>query len=210
MAKDLYIIGAGGLGRELLQRIKDTNKVGKKWNIVGFLDDNPDALNEYECDYHIVGSIQGWNVSENEYYALGIANPRVKEKITTLYKSNGAKFASIIHPTAHVSEFAKVGEGLVMYPNSLITANVTVGDFVTLLSSNVGHDVKIGSYSTISSFCDVTGGVVIGKRVFLGSHTTIIPKRTIGNDAYIAAGSVVITNIKDGIHVFGNPAVRID
>ena len=91
-----------------------------------------------------------------------------------------------------------------LYPNSLISVNTRVGDFITLLSSAIGHDAVIGNYSTISSYCDITGGVKLGERVFLGSHVSIVPKRKIGDDAYVAAGSIVISNIKSGTRVFGN------
>ena len=48
--------------------------------------------------------------------------------------------------------------------------------------------------------------VNIGRRVFIGSNAVIIPSRSIGDDAYIGAGSVVITNIKQSVKVLGNPA----
>jgi serine acetyltransferase len=44
----------------------------------------------------------------------------------------------------------------------------------------------------------------------LGSHGTIIPSKKIGDDVYIGAGSVVISNLKNNIRVFGNPAKKID
>jgi serine acetyltransferase len=43
----------------------------------------------------------------------------------------------------------------------------------------------------------------------IGSGVTIIPKRKIANDATLGAGSVVITNVKAGTTVFGNPAKKI-
>lgn len=46
--KNLIIIGAGGCGRELLQWVKDINKVKKLWNIKGFLDDDLNALSGKE------------------------------------------------------------------------------------------------------------------------------------------------------------------
>ena len=56
--KDLLIVGAGGLGRELLQWVKDVNSAEATWHIKGFLDDNPNRLDGIECDYEVVGSIK--------------------------------------------------------------------------------------------------------------------------------------------------------
>lgn len=208
--KEILIVGAGGFGRELLQWIKDINRITPKWEIGGFLDDNLDALNDYEIDYPIVGTIQGYVPKENEVLACAIANPNIKERVIHVLKQRGAEFTSVIHPTALVSDYAKLGEGIIMYPNSGINANAKMGDFVTLLSSGIGHDAVIGDYSTISSYCDITGGVCLGERVFLGSHVTIVPQRRIGSDVYIGVGSVVMTNIKPGYHVMGNPAKKFD
>lgn len=208
--KEIIIVGAGGFGRELLQWIKDINKTGYKWKIKGFIDDNPNALDNYKCDYKVIGKISDWQPKGGEVFACAIANPKIKEKVVNMLKAKGAIFERIIHPTAIISEFTDIGEGFVAYPNSGISVNVTIGDFVTLLSSGVGHDVTIGDYTTISSYSDITGGVIIGKKVFLGSHVTIVPKRKIGDDAYIGVGSVVVTNIKENTKVMGNPAKRID
>lgn len=207
---DLIIVGAGGFGREVLQWVKDINKIKPTWDIVGFIDDNINALDTLECDYKVVGTIQEWMPKENERFVMAIANPKIKQTIAEIMKNKGAIFANIIHPSALLSEYAQIGEGLVMYPNSLISVNTKIGNFVTLLSSAIGHDVTVNDFCTISSFCDITGGVKLGKRVFMGSHATIIPKRKIGDDVYIAAGSVVMTNLKNGLRVYGNPAQKMN
>jgi undecaprenyl phosphate N,N'-diacetylbacillosamine 1-phosphate transferase len=207
--KDLIIVGAGGFGRELLQWVKDINSANTTWTIKGFIDDNPDALDGVQCDFAVIGSTKDWQPNNNEVFACAIANPNIKENIVASLKSKGASFVSIIHPKAIIGDHNHIGEGLIAYPNSCITANVVVGDFVTLLCSSIGHDAVIGDYSTISSYCDITGGVNMGKRVFLGSHVTIVPGRKIGDDAYLGAGSVVFTHVKEKTKVMGNPAKKI-
>lgn len=206
--KEIIIVGAGGFGRELLRWIKDINQAGSKWIIKGFIDDNKSSLDGYECDCKVIGTIKDWQPNENEVFACAIANPKTKEKIVKSLKSRGAKFESIIHPRATIGEFNKIGEGVIMYPKAGLTVNIVVGDFVTLLSSGIGHDVVIGDYSTISSNCGINGHVQIGERVFIGSNSVIIPSKKIGNDAYIGAGSVVVSNVKLETKVMGNPAKR--
>lgn len=204
--KKIYIVGAGGFGRELLWWIKDINKVTPTWEIMGFLDDDPSALDGYECDYKIVGSIKDWEPKEGEEFALALGSPALKRKIAGHLKSKGAHFASIIHPTAMLSEFAKHGEGFIMFPYSKLSANSTVGDFVTLLSSPIGHDTIIGDYSVISGNCSVVRNVVIGKDVFLAAGVCIAQDVHIGDGAYLGLGCVVLKDVKEGDTVFGNPA----
>lgn len=210
--KNLVIAGAGGFGRELNQWVKDINRasnIGPVWRVRGFIDDNMDALKGVACDLEVVETIRDYQPRENEEVALAIANPSTKEKVVTELKARGAVFATIIHSSAKIGDFCTYGEGLVMYPDSGITVNVTIGDYVTILSAGIGHDVVVGDYCTISSYCELMGGVWLGKRVYLGSHSSVIPGRRLGDDTYVAAGSMVMTNQHCGARVMGNPAKKM-
>lgn len=208
--KDLIIVGAGGFGREVLQWTEDINKEEPTWNILGFIDDNPDALKGCRCDYGILGSVAEWKPEPTQYFACALAFPDVKYKVVNLLKSRGAKFATIIHPTALVNKYAEIGEGVIMTPRSHVTADVKIGDFVSILGSSIGHDAVVGSYSTLSGRCSVNGRAVLGERVYMGCGAMIAPSKKIGDGAKIGMGSVVISNVKAGTEVFGNPARRLD
>lgn len=208
--KDLIIVGAGGFGRELLQWIKDINKESAKWNILGFIDDNLDALENIACDYSVIGTIQDWKPEANQEFALGIANPEIKEKVSIHLKRKGARFATVVHPTAIIGEFNQLGEGLVVYPCARISVNTCIGDFVTILGNTlIGHDVQIMDYCTLSGSCNLTRGVRLMKKVFLGCNVDIVPERKIGESAYVCAGSIVMSNIRDGYKVMGYPAKKV-
>ncbi|NBX34538.1 hypothetical protein EBR16_04160 [bacterium] len=74
------------------------------------------------------------------------------------------------------------------------------------LHATVGHDARIGAWSTLSAHCDVTGGVQVADRVFMGSRVSIIPGRKVGARAVLGAGAVVITDVPPGVTMVGNPA----
>ena len=209
MVKDLLIVGASGFGRGLLQWVKDINKIEKKWNIIGFLDDNLNALDGYECDYKVVGKISDWLPKKTDNFVIAIADPAVKERIVNELEKKGANFVSIIHPTAIVGDFTQLGRGVVIYPYTKVNVNTKVGNFVSLLTSDIGHDVIIKDFSTVAGLCSINGHVVIGNKVFIGSHVVIAPGKIIGDNAYVGNGSVVISDVQENYHVFGNPARRI-
>ncbi|MDO4321562.1 MAG: acetyltransferase [Lachnospiraceae bacterium] len=204
--KKIIIVGAGGFGRELLQWIKDINKVAPTWEILGFIDDNTSALDGVEIDYPVIGTISDWKPKEDEEFALAMGSPALKRKIVSILKEKGAKFATVIHPTALLSEFAHYGEGFIMFPYSKLSCNSTVGDFVTLLSTPIGHDNVIGDYTVISGGCNIVRNVEIGKDVFLAAGVCIAQDIKVGDGAYLGLGSVVLKDVEPGKKVFGNPA----
>lgn len=208
--KKLIIVGASGFGREVAQWVEDINHLTPEWEILGFLDDNPNALNECRCDYRIIGSIQDCEPQDDEYFACAIAIPTVKYKVVTSLLDKGARFATLIHPTALVNKYAEIGEGVIVTPRSNINADTKIGDFVSVLGSGIGHDASIGDFSTLSGRCSVNGHVQVGKMVYIACGVSIAPSKKIGDGAYVGIGSVVINNVKAGTKVFGNPAKRVE
>lgn len=210
MSKKIIIVGAGGMGREVLQWIKDINKSAHTWDVLGFIDDNEHALDNIECDYSIIGKVSEWNVKADEYFAIAIADPKIKKHVVESLKTRNASFATIIHPRARIGEFNRIGEGAVIYPDASLSVNIHIGDFITLLPSAIGHDAVIGNYCSVMGKCSINGGAHIGDNVYLGCGCAVAPQKRIADDVYAASGSIIMTNIKKGRRVMGNPARRYD
>lgn len=203
---DIIIIGAAGCGREVANWIEDINKIEPKWNILGFLDDNLNALEGFSCKYQIIGTIKDHEPRKNVKYAMGIASPAVKKLIGSAMMEKGAQFASIIHPSVHVYSEYELGTGLVAYPNAKIATGCKIGNFVTLQSTILGHDAELEDYVTVSSSCGITGGAKLHEGCFIGDHACIAVGMEIGAWAYVGIGSVVIRKVPENTRVFGNPA----
>ena len=203
--KDIIIVGAGGCGREVANWIEDINEKEETWNILGFIDDNVNALDGFPSKYKVIDSISN-HVPGDAYYAIGIANPPVKKKIAEMLESKGAEFASIIHPSTRIYTEFPLGRGLITYPNEKISTGCKIGNFVNIQSTIIGHDVLIEDYVTVSSSCGVTGGTKLREACFLADHVAISVGMEIGKHAYVGIGSVVIRDVKEDTRVFGNPA----
>lgn len=206
--KDLIIVCAGNFGRELLEVIKHINRIEPKWNIKGFINDDTTALDGHRCknDYPILGTVKDWQPSENEVFALGIASPAGKRKVVSIMKEKGAFFETIISPRAFVADYVEFGEGVIVTAGS-IQNEARIGDFVTIAGSVAGVGCSIDEFTTTTSMCNLTNAQ-IGKNVFIGSHSVILENNTIGDDAFICAGSIVFNNIGAEKKVWGIPAKR--
>ena len=208
--KDLIIVGAGGFGREVEQWIGDINRVRPTWNVLGYINDDLHALDGLPTDYKIIGTIKDWQPKENEYFALALAFPKAKVKVASILKGRGAKFATLIHPASNVSKFAEIGEGTIITQRSGLNSNAKVGAFVSIIDSGCAHDSVIGDFSTLSGKVNINGHVTVGERVYIGCAASVAPGKKIGDDAQVGIGSVVISNVKAGTTVFGNPAKPLE
>lgn len=208
--KNLIIVGAGGFGREALYLAKAVKEANNPdWCIKGFIDDNLHALDGKDCDYPILGTISDWHVGPDEVFVIGVASPLAKEKLVEVMRKKGAEFISLIHPRAAVNEKAKIGNGCLVGGSSSVGDCARIGNFVHLSGCMVGQDASVGDFSTLTGFVNVTTAQ-IGKKVFIGSHAVVLNGLTVGDEAFICAGSIVFSNVKPGRKVIGYPAKKID
>ena len=93
--KNIIIVCAGSTAQEVYFMIKSINKHAEEknqeapYNILGFLSDVPNALDGSGIQEKIIGTIQEWNPIGDEVYAMGLSDPKGKEKLATLLKKRG-------------------------------------------------------------------------------------------------------------------------
>jgi len=207
--KNLVIIGAGGFGRELELWLKLVPESLRDYKIAGFLDDNILALDGFPSSFKILGTIDNYDFKSNDYALISIADPLIKEDVYDRLKEK-VRFYKFIANTAIVGNLDTIDEGSVICPNAIISTNVKVGKCVTVnCSTQLGHDTKVGDFSSFMANVIIGGEVTIGNRVYFGSQSTLVPRKKICDDVKISAGSLVIRSIKKTGVYFGNPATFI-
>jgi sugar O-acyltransferase (sialic acid O-acetyltransferase NeuD family) len=205
--KNLYIVGAGGFGREVYAWLQHLPAKGVDWELRGFLDDDLNALNGFEYDLRVVGAVMDFEPTHDDLFVCGIGSVAAKRRSCQHLLERGARFFTLVHPTALVGANVVLGEGVVLCPRVTVTCDVQIGAMTMVnCHSTIGHDASIGAWSTISAHCDLTGFTRVGEGSFLGSGARVIPGKTVGSGAVVGAGSVVIRSVADGRKVFGNPA----
>lgn len=211
MRKRLYIIGARGFGRELALWLPMWPGFCDQYSVEGFLDDNPDVLAGFPGYPPIVDSVEACRPKEGDVFVCGLGKVECRKKYIDIMLEKGAVFETLVCPYACVFPTARLGIGCLINGTASVSADAEVGDFVLVHShATLGHDVKVGAHSVIENGVFVGGGAVIGSRTTVHTRAIILPSQSVGDDAVVGAGSVVIRNVKIGTTVFGNPAERID
>jgi sugar O-acyltransferase (sialic acid O-acetyltransferase NeuD family) len=208
------IYGAGGLGREVAMAVRMCGK-GSTYDIVAFIDDDPELYGD-----EIEGvPVRHLKTVHDEFpeakLFCAISEPKARLRSVDLAHALGYTFESFIHESAVLGPSISIGEGCIISAGCILTTDVTLGNFVIInLQSTLGHDVQVGDYCTIGPGVRVGGYVNImprarvnmGALIVNGSKTDPV---IIGPDAMVGAGSCVITSVRAGSSVFGNPARNI-
>lgn len=211
MLKDLIIIGAGGVGRETALIVEDINNKSREWNLLGFVDDYKE-IGEDINGYKVLGGNDYINKYEKEVYVVcAIANYKIKKSIIEKIKNYNVKFANIIHPSVKLNRTVDIGNGCIVYENSIITANINIGNHVIVSPKcGIGHDSIIKDYCSLLWNVNVSGNVVLEEGVTMGSGSTIIQGIRVGHGSFIGAGAVVIEDINEESVAVGVPTRYVE
>lgn len=206
----LTLIGGGAYARELISWIDHAHTAGRCPPVKAFLDDSSDALASFDYGLEHRGRLEDYAPADQESLVVAISDPIAKQAVVARLLTKGARFATVVHPSAVIARTARLGQGVTICPLALVSADAVVGDFATINTmSSVGHDVRLGAYSTLSSHVDLTGRVHVGEGCFFGSGARALPGIKIGDRARIGAGAVVMRNVKAETVMYAPPAKKL-
>lgn len=208
--KDLYIIGAGGFGREVAWLVERINKEKKLWNLKGFIDDDNELLGKNINGLKVEGNIDFLNsLGKENFCVCAIGNAKVRKTIVNRLKN--VSFATLIDPSAIVSNRVKIGEGTIVCAGTIVTVDIEIGKHVIInLDCTIGHDDIIKDYVTIYPNVNVSGNVIIGEKSEIGTGAQIIQGKNITTECIIGAGAVVVKNIEEKGTYVGVPVKKIN
>lgn len=206
---DIAIVGAGGFGRETALLIRQINKFSPSWNFLGFYDDAVDKIEHAE---KILGNVDDLrHVTDSLAIVIAVADPASRKALRRRIANPAIHFPSLIHPGALSGDDQNVmGEGCILTAGCILTTRIQLGDFVIVnLLTSIGHDVVVGSYSSIMPNVSISGFVKVGEGCFIGSGARILQNLSIGNNATVGAGAVVNRPVEPNTTVVGVPATKL-
>ncbi len=119
----------------------------------------------------------------------------------------GFRFATVVHPTAHIVASSTLGIGVYIGPRVSISSASRIGNHAIVLQGClVGHHVEVGDFASLMMGSRVAGSTRIGEATWIAAGATVIDHVTIGAHAVVGAGAVVVADVPDRVQVTGVPA----
>lgn len=206
MSKPVIIIGAGDHAKVLLDILLEQGEkvfgladksVPKGTMIFGVsvLGDDEEVLKYSPEEIELVNGIGS------------VKSLVLRSKIFDFYKKKGYTFKTIIHPSAIISNRAKLAKSIQILARVVVNTDAEIGEN-TIINTGVivEHGCIIGKNCHIAPGCVLSGRVAIGEGTHIGTGSTIIQGITIGHNVLLGAGSVVVNDIEDNSKAYGVPA----
>ncbi|RYJ45597.1 hypothetical protein [Flavobacterium beibuense] len=176
MPKDVVIIGAGGVGREIYALIH--KYFADVYKVVGFIDDiiKPGS---FVNGIEILGGIDWYKYSGiTNSVIMALGNPEFRKK-AFLKLGDNYDYPTIIHPDVKIHDEVrvKVGKGCFISDNCVLTTDIIVSDFCFINTScSLHHDTHLEKNCVIMPGVRITGGAKIGENSYISPNVVIASK----------------------------------
>ena len=164
------------------------------YKVTGFIDNSRKLQNSLINGIPVLGSTDDLDeIKINaDYVHVAIGDNAARGRLFKLLKKKNLKVATIIHPSAVVSNRAIIGEGSFIGARAVIGNNVVI-DKVNIINTGaiVEHDTRLGFSVYFGQGAKTEARVKIDDYCFVGVGATILPDIHIGSAALIGPNAVV-------------------
>lgn len=210
--KKLIIIGGYGNGTVVQSTVEDINQLTPTWEILGFLNDRETGSINGKL---VLGpitreTVRNYLKDPDIYFFYTLISVKLNfnflSKLLDLAIPT-ERFATIIHPTAVVSRFARLGHGVCIQPLVSVGPNVTIGNHVQIYAQSlIGHNATLDDYTYVANNACIGASVHLQEGAYLGTNATTLEGIVLGRWSLAGIGAVVLKDIPEYTKVVGNPA----
>jgi sugar O-acyltransferase (sialic acid O-acetyltransferase NeuD family) len=209
MSRRLVILGTGGSAYDVLDIVHGINAQLPTWDLAGFLDDARPPGGRY-LDLPILGALKDATRLADCSFINVIGSETSYRRRGEIVQSTGLareRFATLVHPKASVSPWARLGHGVYVSFGASIGGGVVTGDHVSFSPGCViGHDSMFVDYTLIAPGAVISGFVSVGRSCYIGAGAMIRQRLQIGDGALVGMGAVVVRDVAPATTVVGSPA----
>jgi sugar O-acyltransferase (sialic acid O-acetyltransferase NeuD family) len=212
-ASPQVLVGAGGLGREVLAALRARRASGQgNPRTLGFVDDRRELWGQVVDGLPVLGPVSAVTDGSLEPSLVTICtgrpgNTRSRRDIDARLRRSGVGFATVVHPSTSVAEGTSVGDGSVLLAHVVATAPIVIGRHVVVMPQVVfTHDDVIGDFTTFGAGVRLAGGVAVETGAYVGAGALVREGITIGSGSLVGMGAVVTRDVPPEEVWVGNPA----
>lgn len=130
-----------------------------------------------------------------------------RSRFTAQAAAHGMRFATLVHPTSHVSKSATLGPGTVVNALAAVGAHAVLGANVIISRGVlVGHHSRLGDHVTVGPGANIAGCTEIGEATYVGMGAIVLDHVKVGDHALIGSGALVNRDVPSRVQVLGMPA----
>jgi sugar O-acyltransferase (sialic acid O-acetyltransferase NeuD family) len=207
--KKIAIVGGrpDGHGKVVIELAREIPGI----EVVGFLDDAPKSKLVSGAAW-LGGTADRADslIKDGIELHIAIGHNVIRRRLALELGKRGAKFATLIHPSAQVYASATIGEGSLIVARAIVGPGVVVGAQVIVNHGAIlDHDTRLDDYVNVSTGFKCGGRVRFHEGVFAGVGVIAIPDSIVHRWSYLGAGAVVTEELAaHGLYI-GVPAKKL-
>ena len=211
MENPVIILGANYLGRQAKEILESNGNV-----VYGFLDDNKKLHNTEIDNASVLGSTDDESMlkligKKCDVFVAMDENKVRKNMVAMLNEDYKVQPVNVIPQSANIPASTDMGHGNFIDHGVKFGPGSSIGNHCIIQTNAIiGTEAKLGDFVQVGTGSIINAGSEVQDEVFIGSGVTVIGGVTIGKGARVGAGSVVVSSVKAGETVFGNPAQKVN
>jgi acetyltransferase EpsM len=206
MPEPLLILGA----RRFAIEVADIVSAIPQWELRGFVENIDPGRCLAPLDGLPVHWVDDLKRLADSHWAVCAFGSTTRRGFIEQARSEGIRFATLIHPLACLSPRSQAGPGSILWPGVVVGAESRIGEHVLVnRGALIGHHTELGDGITVGPGANIAGGCSVGPGCYIGMGALIVDSVQLGPGAVVAAGSVVSRDVPGHVMVAGNPAVIV-
>lgn len=158
--RKIFIVGAGGLGKEVFCCIKEQWQWSETTGDIKFLEED-----EYFKPRKVL-DIDVLSLSETDtsgaFVVIAIGDSEARKRISSLLPSDTA-YATVIHPSVRLTPYTKINTGSIVLAHCFLSCDVEIGLHAVINpGTTISHDCIIGDFFTCAPGVNISGNCIIG------------------------------------------------
>ena len=203
----IVVIGSGGHAAVVADALLAAGE-----HVLGFTDPDARRHGSLLCGLRVLGDdhVLDTLTRADVLLANGIGGARaeaLRGSVQRGLEAKGWQFASVRHPSAVVSRFARVGPGAQLLAGCVVQPGAEIGaGCIVNTGAVIEHDVRLGEFVHVACGAVLCGNVQVGAHSHIGAASVVRQGVTLGARTVVGAGAAVVKDSEGGAILVGVPA----